>query len=186
MLALRRYATFNQTELQNQNHTSKGREPKSQHCQHTLMDVHENKPSKASEYRQNHVFVRSVERDDPNRNTASIPPRMFMKTNGRKTPNPGKNSFPFFPVSPFPASPPGTRAGARALPTPWLIKQFHWRYRYIQSALMNFLRLGYDSLTGAALTSLLSRGCCHEEIQPLFRIGSSRLPLPLPPVGHAA
>src|ERR1700689_3669006 len=53
MLASRRDANLNQTALRNQNHVSKRPESKSQHRQHTLTDVHENKQSEIPEYRQN-------------------------------------------------------------------------------------------------------------------------------------
>jgi len=125
-----------------------------------------------------------VERENLDSKTASIPSWMLMKTNGRKTPNTGGNPFFLFGAPLFLAS--GARPGSRALLASWPIKESHWRYRNIRSALMNFLRLGYDSLTGAALESRLYGGCCDEEIQSSFSFGGSCFPLVLFPVGYAA
>ena len=132
----------------------------------------------------------TVQRDENlNRYTASIPSWMFMKTNDRKSPNTGKMHFSLlraWPLSHPASTVRATRAQAITLLDSYPIKILHWHYRNIASALMNFLRLGYDSLMGAPLQLHQYGGCFDEEIQPFFTVGSSRFPFTLFAVGHAA
>jgi hypothetical protein len=89
-------------------------------------------------------------------------------------------------LSRFASCPPANPAKARTLLESDPIKIFHWRYRNIASVLMNFLRLGYDSLMGAALESRQYGGLFDEEIRSCFGIRGSRFSLVLFSVGHAA
>jgi hypothetical protein len=122
---------------------------------------------------QNHASKRPESKSQHRQHTLTD----VHETKQSKTPEYRQNAFSLFRTSPF-----SRIAFLKSYP----IKIFHWHYRNVASALMNFLRLGYDSLMGAALESRQYGGCFDEEIQSSLRIGGSRFPFILFSMGHAA